>query len=244
MCITLHCHNFYLKCFISSPLLRTTVQSWFPQLITCISARCFICLHPSAGRNSLEKCKIIAKLTKKVRELEMRIQLRLMRFRGFEVVSDGKENKICQFLHTKIPYIHFFEKSQMGSSRHLACLFLIPHLTALANILSLRKKQQCFLQGSLVSLWSWLISQRHFCFSWTTAHLSALIGWNCDFKKSTLPCYLHPKIFNIYLITHFRAKQICLLAKYKTQHPLQWSMIWGNWFKSYNRLSYLSNKVQ
>ncbi len=38
----------------------------------------------------------------------------------------------------------------------------------------LRKKQQCFLQGSLVSLWSWLISQRHVCFRGTTAHLSLL----------------------------------------------------------------------
>lgn len=158
----------------------------------------------------------------------------------------GKRNLPVVFslsiFHTKIACLHFFEISQMGPNRHLACLFLIPHLTAVAHILSLRKKQRCFLQGSLVSLWSWLISQRRFCFSWTTAHLSALIGWNCDFKKPILPSTSVICIWKCLTLTWLptlnqQNERAAVLAElllvnsrfknfnYKIQHALQWSKI-------------------
>lgn len=87
---------FYLKCFIiSSPLLRTVIQLWF-------LSSTFVFIRQQGGIH-LEKCKTIAKLTKM-----MHIQkLRLMGFRGFDVVSDERKTRFAssstQRYHTYIP---------------------------------------------------------------------------------------------------------------------------------------------
>lgn len=115
----------------------------------------FVFIHQQGGIH-LEKCKMIAKLTKKVTELQAHTHKsywRLMRFSflSLDVMSDERKNiyQMFFFIYTQcLPLItilrtHFSEKiSQMCSNRHLSCLFLILHLTTLTNILSLRKKQR------------------------------------------------------------------------------------------------------
>jgi len=66
-------------------------------------------------------------------------------------MSDERKKRIYQFfflyLHTSSTHndtTHTFlrKKSHRCAQTDIACLFLIPHLTTLSNILSLRKKQR------------------------------------------------------------------------------------------------------